>query len=160
MITVKMDLLCKTVSLLYLVNSVIISYAQNQNTFLTKCSDYQDHRFSPTDKNSISIPFSRTMPAAYSNIENVDNSLVFNFTLSGNEAQAILKCLLNQTETKYIPWNFADDEAGDLQPRNFHNVTLGSTNKHQHYYFTNAGYFYDTLSGNYYKAGDDYCVQS
>lgn len=160
MITAKIDLLCKTVSLLYLVNSFVISCALNQNILLTKCSDYQDHRFSPRDKNSISIPFSRTRQAAYSNIENVDNGLVFNFATSGNETQVSLKCLLNQTDKKHISWNFSNEEAANVQPRNFHNVTLGSTDRHQHCYFTNAGYFYDATSGNYYKAGDDYCVQS
>lgn len=145
------------------INSIVIAGSQtDKKVFISKCLDYldkRDHSIS-RDQNTISIPFSRTSPQAYSSAQAVEEQFSFNINIRNENSKSNLRCNLRDSEIRNIEWNISDTKLWELKPRNFHDVTTGSAERHQNSYFTESGYFYDASTGNYYNSKSDYCLES
>ncbi len=141
-----------------LIFSSYITQGESKNVLINKCPDYKDSRIFKRDQNSITIPVTRTSQIAYKPGPTYSNySITFDLVAS-SESEYLLLCQLNSTELKEFLWAIPNDIT-NLQPRNFSNVLAVSSNRHTYSYFTEAGYFYDVTTGNYYDT-EKYCVQS
>ncbi len=130
-----------------------------KNISLKKCPSFKDTRSIQTNENLITIPATRTSVIAYNaSLISSNYSITFELT-THSKSEYILKCRLKSTELKILAWNLTEDESRELEPRNYNKVSSVATDRHPYSYFTNAGYFYDEHSGNYYDS-EKYCVQS